>query len=247
MATASSSGTYGGLETIRSAVSADPFEQVAVAELNAVGDTVAGGVAPRDLRGPPPRRSTAVTRTSGSSCAIATARQPLPVPTSMTWRHGMLAGEGQRFLDDEFGFRPGDEHVAGDLEVEPPELADADDLRDRLACRASRDRAVRTCRRSRRARDRGRASSSAARSQPEHMPGEHLGVERGVAPDADRRPRAAPARRRGARRPTPSGGGLGRRRFLELFGGEVGDGCVDQLAEIAVERRVSWCIVWPMR
>ena len=40
--------------------------------------------------------------------------------------------DGERLLDDELGFRARDEHVTGDAELEPPELASAHDVGGRL-------------------------------------------------------------------------------------------------------------------
>jgi hypothetical protein len=45
-------------------------------------------------------------------------------------RPGGAAIERERFFDDQFGFGARNEHIAGDLELEAPELAVADDVGD---------------------------------------------------------------------------------------------------------------------
>ena len=51
------------------------------------------------------------------------------MPMSATrGRPAARAAARQRFLDDEFGFRTGDQHGGRDGEVEAPELAHADDV-----------------------------------------------------------------------------------------------------------------------
>ena len=74
--------------------------------------------------------SVATTRAAGSSCARETARQPLPVPTSITNAAPAIARRRWRSAVTpprrELGFGPRDEHVGRHLEVEAPELAHAE-------------------------------------------------------------------------------------------------------------------------
>ena len=60
--------------------------------------------------------------------------------------HGarILSATRQRFLDDELGFGPRDEHVRSDLERQAPELTGADDVGHRLAADRGAPRAARS-------------------------------------------------------------------------------------------------------
>ena len=55
---------------------------------------------------------------------------------------GAGAIERERFFDDQFGFGTRDEHVAGDLELEAPELAVTGDVGDRFALHATGNQGV---------------------------------------------------------------------------------------------------------
>ena len=79
----------------------------------------------------------------GRSWAIATATQPQPVQTSAI-DSGTDAIRKQLLhrLDDQLGRRAGNQHVGRHLELEPPELADADDVGERLAGDAPGDQRV---------------------------------------------------------------------------------------------------------
>ena len=83
--------------------------------------------------------SVAITSASGNSQRqrdgqTAAARADVDDEPRLPVRRG-----GDRLLDDELGFRPGDQDVGRDFEVEPPELAMAGDVRDRLARGAPAD------------------------------------------------------------------------------------------------------------
>lgn len=67
-----------------------------------------------------------------------------PAPGSNVYDRvtGMYRGECERFFDNDFCLRARDQDVPGDLEIETPELAPADDLRDRFVRGASRQEGV---------------------------------------------------------------------------------------------------------
>ena len=121
--------------------------------------------------------SVATTRACGRSAASVTARQPLPVPTSMTV-DARVGQDPQRFLDDQLGIGTRHQGVAGHREVAAPELAGAGDHRDRLAPRPSIDEGLITLV------EAGGRGVAVVRQQlravpAEDVPGEHLGVDRG--------------------------------------------------------------------
>ena len=122
----------------------DAVEQIGRAtNVDAIADAVPRGVAPGDVqrrprdvggddrgvgalaRDAPPRRSRSRCRRRRSSAAPA--------------RSGNSSCD--RF-DDQLGFRPRNQHGRRDLELEPPELADADDVGERLAGDAAGDERV---------------------------------------------------------------------------------------------------------
>src|SRR5688572_26759580 len=53
-------------------------------------------------------------------------------------------GKCQRTLDDEPGLGTGDQNGSGDIEVEAPELAPTQDLRDSLTCGTAGDQSLET-------------------------------------------------------------------------------------------------------
>ena len=82
----------------------------------------------------------ATTAASGRVTAIATAMQPLPVPTSTA--RPLAPGAAQRLerrIDGELGFRARDQDVGCDLEIEAVELARAGQIRHRHAIGAAVD------------------------------------------------------------------------------------------------------------
>ena len=108
------------------------------------------------------------------------AMQPLPVPTSTMRGLPCSADERERLLDDHLGFGPWDEDVRAHFEVEPPELARAQDVGDRLAPFAPRDE--RLVVQQKHARGFLVAIGQKARAIPaKHLPREHLGIERSRA------------------------------------------------------------------
>ena len=71
---------------------------------------------------------------AGRSCASATATQPLPVQTSAIASGARPIGKQlQHRLDDQLGLRARNQDVRRHFERQPPELARADDVGERLA------------------------------------------------------------------------------------------------------------------
>ncbi len=175
--------------------------------------------------------------------ASATARQPLPVPTStIAALRVAAASRRERFFDDELGFRPRNEDVGRDLELEAPELAVADDVGDRLARGAARDERRRYAASKPSGGGRCAASEQLRAIPAEHVPREHLRVERGfVRRDAGADERARAASARSAQR-------SGRASLLlELFRLEVVTAWSISSSRSPSSASVSWCIVKPMR
>ena len=111
----------------------DAVEQVAVREGDAAAHAVASGVAPRDLQrgtrdvAPPDRGGRPLVGDRHRDAAAAGA------DVGDRQRHRSIRKQLLHRLDDQLGRGTGDQHVGRDLELEPPELADADDVGQRLA------------------------------------------------------------------------------------------------------------------
>ena len=181
----------------------------------------------------------------GRSCASATATQPLPVQTSAIVSGASRSRKQlERGFDDQLGFGPRNEHGGRDLERQPPELAAAGDVGERLARGAAGDERVVLAREAGRRRlaapsarncvgvpaeQRAAASSRASRSaSAAEMPASRSRCAR-VGDDA----RESCSR--------------DRRRVLQLLGLVVRDDVVEQLARSPFSTSVSRCVVKLMR
>ena len=169
-------------------------------------------------------------RAGGSSCASATAMQPLPVPTSTIRRPAVPARAVASACSTMSSVSGRGISTAGvTYEVEAPELAVTDDEGDRFrAARRDDQRLERWFEELRRGKV---PASQQLRAVPaEHVAREHLGVERGLV-----------RRDAGARRAPHAPGAMPLTRaerslLLELFRLEECGRLIDQLAEVAVER-----------
>ena len=136
--------------------------------------------------------SVATTRAAGRSCASATATQPLPVQTSaIRQRRRAIRKQLERRFDDQLGSGRGISTAGVTSNVEPPELADADDVGERLAGDAPRDERV-VARREAVGLRLARVGEEALGRPAEHVLGEQPRVEVRLG-RRDARPRAAAA------------------------------------------------------
>ena len=184
-------------------------------EADPIGDAVARGVARAPPRAPGARCRWPTIVAAGRSCAIATATQPQPVQTSAIVQRRLRDPETARESPRRSARSPGrrNQHVGRHLELEPPELAVADDVGERFAGDAAGDQRVVARVRSRRApallasvRNRSVVQPSTCCASSRASRSDSVGVDAGVA---------QPLPRRGDLRMDAS---RDRRRVLELLG-----------------------------